>query len=307
MTTPDEIADREFQLSVEQIKELPGESTLSHEQQLEFYGLFKQATKGDVTGSRPWNPVGRAKYNAHEACAGMSKRDAKTKYVKLLLDLLSEFSDPKAAEIISRIRPPKEEPTTNVAGGSHDSMVSVDLNASAIPLKGNVDDSFSSDISLAAPSTSNAHENGSTPLSMSTPLKPQVDDADVKSLGAISDQSDTFHDSLGDLNGKEHNKVAREDDDLTTPTPYANGTEEPVSNQPIDQAIDRLQRELNSTTNRVRELEFLLRENPGRARNLGDGGLNMFSGQPAKVAAMILWPVVVHYALSWADRPRSRR
>lgn len=52
---------------------------------LQFYGLFKQATVGDVNISKPWmvDRVGRAKWFAWEAHKGMSKEEAKQQYVEL--------------------------------------------------------------------------------------------------------------------------------------------------------------------------------------------------------------------------------
>jgi diazepam-binding inhibitor (GABA receptor modulating acyl-CoA-binding protein) len=52
---------------------------------LRLYGLFKQATAGDVTGSRPGftNPVGRAKHDAWAKVAGTSPEAAEEQYVAL--------------------------------------------------------------------------------------------------------------------------------------------------------------------------------------------------------------------------------
>ncbi len=49
---------------------------------LELYGLFKQATDGDVSGKRPGrlDMKGRAKYDAWASRAGMSREDAKAAY-----------------------------------------------------------------------------------------------------------------------------------------------------------------------------------------------------------------------------------
>ncbi len=49
---------------------------------LELYGLFKQATGGDVSGKRPGrlDVKGRAKYDAWAGRAGMSQDDAKAAY-----------------------------------------------------------------------------------------------------------------------------------------------------------------------------------------------------------------------------------
>lgn len=58
---------------------------------LELYGLFKQATVGDVTGKRPGmlDIKGRAKYDAWAARKGMSTDDAKTAYVAVVKQLSS--------------------------------------------------------------------------------------------------------------------------------------------------------------------------------------------------------------------------
>ena len=53
---------------------------------LELYALYKQATSGDVTGSRPGmlDMKGRAKYDAWSKKKGTSKDDAMTKYDALV-------------------------------------------------------------------------------------------------------------------------------------------------------------------------------------------------------------------------------
>jgi diazepam-binding inhibitor (GABA receptor modulator, acyl-CoA-binding protein) len=53
---------------------------------LELYALYKQATAGDVSGSRPgmFDVKGRAKYDAWAKKKGASKDDAMTKYVALV-------------------------------------------------------------------------------------------------------------------------------------------------------------------------------------------------------------------------------
>ncbi len=62
------------------------ETRPSNEKLLALYALYKQATTGDVTGSRPGllDPKGRAKYDAWAARQGMSKDDAMASYVKLV-------------------------------------------------------------------------------------------------------------------------------------------------------------------------------------------------------------------------------
>ena len=52
---------------------------------LQFYGLYKQATVGDVDCEAPWGfqLVQRAKWDAWNAVNGMSKDDAMIKYIEL--------------------------------------------------------------------------------------------------------------------------------------------------------------------------------------------------------------------------------
>jgi acyl-CoA-binding protein len=56
---------------------------------LELYGLFKQATEGDVTGDPPgfFDLRGQAKYDAWEARRGMSREAAMQAYVALVARL----------------------------------------------------------------------------------------------------------------------------------------------------------------------------------------------------------------------------
>ncbi len=58
----------------------------SNEALLELYGLYKQATVGDATGSRPgmFDMVGRAKYDAWAKLKKTSKEDAMKQYIALV-------------------------------------------------------------------------------------------------------------------------------------------------------------------------------------------------------------------------------
>ena len=58
----------------------------SNEDLLELYALYKQATSGDVSGSRPgmFDLKGRAKFDAWSGKKGVGKDDAMTKYVALV-------------------------------------------------------------------------------------------------------------------------------------------------------------------------------------------------------------------------------
>jgi diazepam-binding inhibitor (GABA receptor modulator, acyl-CoA-binding protein) len=81
------MASAEFEQAVETVKGLgtdPG-----NEVKLRLYGLYKQATEGDATGSRPGftNPVGRTKYDAWAKLAGTSPEAAQEQYVAIVRDL----------------------------------------------------------------------------------------------------------------------------------------------------------------------------------------------------------------------------
>jgi carboxylesterase len=61
----------------------------SNDQLLALYGLYKQATEGDVQGSRPGmlDLKGRAKWDAWAARKGTAAADAREAYVALVADL----------------------------------------------------------------------------------------------------------------------------------------------------------------------------------------------------------------------------
>ncbi len=65
----------------------------SNDQLLDLYGLYKQATEGDVSGERPGllDLRGRAKYDAWAKRKGGSKDDAMKKYVALVDRLADEL------------------------------------------------------------------------------------------------------------------------------------------------------------------------------------------------------------------------
>jgi diazepam-binding inhibitor (GABA receptor modulator, acyl-CoA-binding protein) len=58
----------------------------SNEDLLELYAFYKQATTGDVSGSRPgmFDLKGRAKFDAWTTKKGTSKDDAMSKYVAVV-------------------------------------------------------------------------------------------------------------------------------------------------------------------------------------------------------------------------------
>lgn len=70
-----------FQQAAENVKKLS--KAPDNDAMLLLYGLYKQSTQGDCTGSRPgiMDFVGRAKYDSWKALAGTSKDDAMKRYI----------------------------------------------------------------------------------------------------------------------------------------------------------------------------------------------------------------------------------
>ena len=65
----------------------------SNEQLLALYGLYKQATEGDASGSRPglFDLKGRAKFDAWSGRKGLKPEQAMQKYVELVDELEQEL------------------------------------------------------------------------------------------------------------------------------------------------------------------------------------------------------------------------
>ncbi len=74
----------QFDAAVQRVSELSEDP--GNDVKLQIYGLYKQATEGDVAGKRPGftNPVGRAKYDAWAKNAGLSTADAEAQYIALV-------------------------------------------------------------------------------------------------------------------------------------------------------------------------------------------------------------------------------
>ncbi|HEY0654557.1 MAG TPA: acyl-CoA-binding protein [Chryseosolibacter sp.] len=83
---------QEFDQAVSRSKELTKRP--SNEELLQLYGLFKQATEGDVTGERPggFDFKGIAKYDAWAELKGKSKDDARKQYIALVARLQQEYA-----------------------------------------------------------------------------------------------------------------------------------------------------------------------------------------------------------------------
>jgi diazepam-binding inhibitor (GABA receptor modulating acyl-CoA-binding protein) len=82
--------EEDFQSAQLRVKQLT--QTPSPEQLLALYSLYKQATVGDVTGSRPGmlDFKGRAKYDAWSGRKGTSKDAAMHSYVELVQRLAAQ-------------------------------------------------------------------------------------------------------------------------------------------------------------------------------------------------------------------------
>ena len=72
-----------FESAADRAKELPHQP---NDVLLDLYGLFKQATTGDVTGEKPgmFDFKGAAKYDAWEKRRGMSADEAMQAYIDLV-------------------------------------------------------------------------------------------------------------------------------------------------------------------------------------------------------------------------------
>jgi acyl-CoA-binding protein len=77
----------EFEQAAADVKGLP--SKPGDDDLLELYALYKQATDGDVSGSKPgfFDLVGRAKFEAWGELAGTSAEDAMTRYIEKVRSL----------------------------------------------------------------------------------------------------------------------------------------------------------------------------------------------------------------------------
>jgi diazepam-binding inhibitor (GABA receptor modulator, acyl-CoA-binding protein) len=78
---------KQFEQAVADSKNLPDRP--DNMTLLKIYGLYKQASEGDVQGKRPGftDMVGRAKYDAWAAITGTDKDEAKQQYIALIDEL----------------------------------------------------------------------------------------------------------------------------------------------------------------------------------------------------------------------------
>ena len=83
--------EEDFASAQQRVKQLT--RTPAPDQLLELYSLYKQATAGDVTGSRPGmlDFKGRAKYDAWAGRKGTPKAAAMQQYVDVVQRLVAEL------------------------------------------------------------------------------------------------------------------------------------------------------------------------------------------------------------------------
>ena len=84
-----------FDTAVKIVGSMPKDGPVqpTQDDQLKFYGFYKQATVGDVNTARPgmFDLTGKYKWDAWKANEGLSQDEAKSKYVEALIEV-STFS-----------------------------------------------------------------------------------------------------------------------------------------------------------------------------------------------------------------------
>ncbi|WWC66236.1 uncharacterized protein I206_100137 [Kwoniella pini CBS 10737] len=97
----------QFDKAVAIVQGLPKDGPVqpTQEDKLAFYGAFKQANEGDVSGPAPgmFDFVGKAKYKAWKELEGTSKDDAKKRYVDLLKAVLQKQDDESSKKYLAEI------------------------------------------------------------------------------------------------------------------------------------------------------------------------------------------------------------
>ncbi|TNY23023.1 acyl CoA binding protein-domain-containing protein [Rhodotorula diobovata] len=97
-----------FERAVDIIQSLPksGPIQTTYDQKLELYSVYKQATEGDIKGSRPGllDILGRAKWDAWNKRRGTSQLEAERLYVEALIRILRSFSSrTQAVELLHEL------------------------------------------------------------------------------------------------------------------------------------------------------------------------------------------------------------
>ncbi|TKA52392.1 hypothetical protein B0A53_05099 [Rhodotorula sp. CCFEE 5036] len=100
--------DVRFERAVDMIQSLPksGPIQTTYDQKLQLYSVYKQATEGDIKGSRPGmlDILGRAKWDAWNKCKGLSQLEAERLYVDALIRVLRGYKDrTQAVELLREL------------------------------------------------------------------------------------------------------------------------------------------------------------------------------------------------------------
>ncbi|CBQ73359.1 related to ACB1-Acyl-CoA-binding protein [Sporisorium scitamineum] len=89
--------EAKFNKAVSIVGSLPKDGPVqpSQDDQLKFYGLYKQATIGDVNTKKPgmFDLAGKYKWEAWNKNQGLSKEEAQQAYVDALLAILKKHED----------------------------------------------------------------------------------------------------------------------------------------------------------------------------------------------------------------------
>ena len=82
------ISQADFESAAQQAQQLP--SKPSNTVLLQLYALYKQATEGEVSGTRPggFDFKAIAKYDAWKSLTGLSQDEARQQYVALVTELV---------------------------------------------------------------------------------------------------------------------------------------------------------------------------------------------------------------------------
>ncbi|POY73836.1 hypothetical protein BMF94_3377 [Rhodotorula taiwanensis] len=121
-----------FERAVDMIQSLPksGPIQTTYDQKLHLYSFYKQATEGDIRGSRPGilDILGRAKWDAWNKCKGLSQLEAERLYVDALVRVLRGYKDRTQAvglmRELERFELQPEVPTAPVPHPDSDSSTS---------------------------------------------------------------------------------------------------------------------------------------------------------------------------------------
>jgi len=75
--------EQEYLACVEAVRTQPAKSTVTNDEKLVFYGLYKQINEGDCTDSEPWavQLEKKAKWTAWMSRKGMAKEECMAAYV----------------------------------------------------------------------------------------------------------------------------------------------------------------------------------------------------------------------------------